>query len=187
MPYYKQVVGTKCYLSPIDPDDAHQYCTWLNDLSITVHLDSTFTLTPDIERNIINELRSGNNKIFGIVDIKTDMLIGGVGLHDINNYNQTAMFGVYIGDKNYLGKGFGEEATKLMLDYGFNILNLHNIFLMVYDYNQKAIDLYKKIGFKIIGKRRQARLFAKKRYDIAFMDILADEFESVYVKSLLDE
>jgi len=187
MSYYKQVIGEKCYLSPIDTEDAHQYCKWLNDLSISVHLDSNFSLTPDIEKNIINELRSGNNKIFGIVDLKTDKLIGGVGLHDINYYNQTAMYGIYIGDKNYLGKGFGKEATKLILDYGFNILNLHNIYLMVYDYNQKAIDLYKKIGFEIIGKRRQARLFAKKRYDIILMDILADEFESVYVKNLIND
>ncbi len=185
MIYYKQVIGKKCYLSPIDPEDANQYCEWFNDLSLTINLDSTFSITPDVERTIINELKSGNNKIFGIIDSKTDKLIGGVGLHDINNYNQTAMFGIYIGDKSFVSKGYGEEATKLMLDYGFNILNLHNIYLLVYEYNKKAIELYKKIGFKIIGKRRQARVFAKKRYDIVLMDILADEFESIYINTLM--
>jgi RimJ/RimL family protein N-acetyltransferase len=106
---------------------------------------------------------------------------------DINHINGTAMFGIVIGEKEYWSKGFGTEATKLILDYGFNILNLHNIMLGVFDFNKRAIASYKKIGFKEIGKRRGDRLIAGKRYDTIFMDILAEEFESPFIKKVMEK
>ncbi len=48
---------------------------------------------------------------------------------------------------------------ELLLDYGFNALNLQNIMLEVFDYNKRAIKAYEKVGFKVIGKRRQAKFF----------------------------
>ncbi|MGB4722593.1 MAG: GNAT family protein, partial [Defluviitoga tunisiensis] len=82
-------------------------------------------------------------------------------------------------DKEYLSKGYGTEAMELLLDYGFNALNLQNIMLEVFDYNKRAIKAYEKVGFKVIGKRRQAKFFNNKRYDIIFMDILKDEFLNI--------
>jgi RimJ/RimL family protein N-acetyltransferase len=74
-----------------------------------------------------------------------------------------------------------------MLDYGFNVLNLNNIILKVYSFNIRAIKSYEKVGFKLIGLRRQARIFGNKKYDEIFMDILAEEFESKYIKKILQE
>ena len=64
----------------------------------------------------------------------------------------------------------------MLLDYSFNILNLNNIMLNVYAFNTRAIRCYRKIGFKEIGRRRQARRIQGKSYDIIYMDILAEEF-----------
>ena len=73
-----------------------------------------------------------------------------------------------------------------MLDYGFNLLNLNNIMLCVYSFNHRAINCYKKIGFKEIGRRRNSKFIGGKWFDGVFMDMLAEEFQSVYVKGLIE-
>jgi len=79
-----------------------------------------------------------------------------------------------------LDKGYGTEALSLLLDYGFKALNLHNIFLSVYSFNERAKKSYEKIGFKIIGIKREALLRDMERYDIILMDILPNEFYEKY-------
>jgi RimJ/RimL family protein N-acetyltransferase len=145
------------------------------------------SLTPETETELIRGFIKGNNKIFGIVDKETDKLIGGVGLHDIDFINGMGMYGIYIGEKEFRGKGYGKEATFLLMDYGFNILNLYNIYLMVFEYNKTAVKCYERWGFNLIGRRRKAKKIAGQRFDIIMMDMLADEFKSVYVGGLVDE
>lgn len=184
MGYYRQVVGKKCYLSPSNVEDAELYCQWLNDLNISMQLGMTFSITPDEEKEILAKLRK-ENRLFGIIDKETDKLIGNTGLHQINQIDQTAEFGIFIGDKSYWNRGFGQEATQLTLDFGFNLMNLHNIYLRVYDYNQRGIRCYEKCGFKKIGVFREARQIAGKRHNVIYMDILNHEFESIYVKNII--
>lgn len=73
-----------------------------------------------------------------------------------------------------------------MLDYGFNLLNLNNIMIRTYSFNKRAIACYKKAGFKEVGRRRQARIIGKEKYDMVYMDILAEEFDSYYVMHILE-
>ena len=113
---------------------------------------------------------------YSIIDIENDQLIGNCGYMNIDNISQTADVGIFIGDKNYWNKGYGTEAFSLLLDYGFKALNLHNIFLKVYSYNKRAIKSYEKIGFKVIGIRREALYRNLERHDEIFMDLLAKDF-----------
>jgi RimJ/RimL family protein N-acetyltransferase len=62
------------------------------------------------------------------------------------------------------------------MDYGFKALNLHNISLSVFSFNERAIKSYEKIGFKRIGVKREALYRNMKRHDIIFMDLLVNEF-----------
>ncbi len=123
--------------------------------------------------------------MFEIVDNETDEAIGRTIFFDINHIDRCAMVGIVIGEKNYWGKGFGQEALKLMLDYGFNLLNLNNIMLGTFEFNTRSIAAYKKVGFKEIGRRRQGRIIGGKKFDVIFMDILAEEFKSIYVNTIL--
>jgi RimJ/RimL family protein N-acetyltransferase len=108
-------------------------------------------------------------------------------LFDINHIDRCAMMGIGIGEKNYWGKGYGQEALNLILDYGFNLLNLNNIMLGTFEFNQRSISAYKKVGFKEIGRRRQGMIIAGKKYDVIFMDLLAVEFQPLYVHCLLQK
>jgi len=172
--HYKKIIGNKCYLSPIDRADAEEFTKWVNDLEVTRTL-SIFNLNInyDVELDIIDKISKDHN--YSIIDIKNDKLIGIVGLSNIDYLHRTAEIGIFIGDKSYWNKGYGEEAMKLLLKYSFSYLNLRNVMLRVYSYNHSAIKCYEKIGFKMIGKRRNAIQFDMKEHDIIFMDILNDE------------
>ncbi|GHV06649.1 N-acetyltransferase [Spirochaetia bacterium] len=176
--YFRKLVGEKCYLSPIDADDAEKFTEWLNDLDVTVNLQLyQASINAENERSFLNKLAEGHH--YSIIDKKTDGLIGNCGFMDIDNLNQTAELGIFIGDKNYWGKGYGTEALSLLADYGFKCLNLHNIMLRVYSFNKRAIACYEKVGFKKIGIRREALYRNREVYDIIFMDLLAGDFYKV--------
>ena len=88
----------------------------------------------------------------------------------------TATVGIFIGEEENRNKGYGTEALKLLIGYGFDYLNLNNIMLTVYSFNEGAINCYKKVGFKEFGKRRKAVMLKNKRYDIIYMDIIREEY-----------
>jgi RimJ/RimL family protein N-acetyltransferase len=187
MTHYKKLVGKKCYLSPCDMDDAEKWAEWFNDLAVTLPLgDEAYTSsTLAGEREAIEGILKNKAHIFTIVDLENDLPLGRCLLFNVDHVNRSAMFGIFIGEKSYWGKGYGHEAARLLLDYGFNLLNLHNIMLGVFSFNERAIRSYKKVGFKEIGRRRQARIVGGQKFDVIFMDILADEFESIYVNQFL--
>jgi len=176
MRYFKKIVGKKVYLSPININDAEKYTEWINDLNISINLgNAAGVYSIEKEKEILERLsKEGYN--FAIVDLKKDELIGNCGLMDINMRNGTGELGIFIGNKDYWGKGFGNESISLLLDYGFNILNLNNIMLRVSSFNKRAINCYKKCGFKEIGRRRQSNVVGIKKYDDIYMDILVTEF-----------
>jgi RimJ/RimL family protein N-acetyltransferase len=182
MPYYKKLIGKQCYLSPCRPGDAEKWAEWFNDLAVTIPLGDEAYLpsTLESEQETVASMIKNRDHVFSIVDLQSDELIGRCLLFGVDHVNQTAMFGIVIGEKAYWGKGYGQEATRLTLDYGFNLLNLNSIMLGVFAFNTQAINCYLKVGFKEIGRRRQARIIGEKKYDAILMDILAEEFMSEY-------
>ena len=188
MIHYKKLIGKKLYLSPMSMDDVEKYTEWLNNLDISIFLlTSTQIISAEGEKKFIEESIKNNSVVFDIVDMETDKLIGNCGLMDIDHINRKAGFGIFIGDKTYQNKGYGTEAIRLILDYAFNLLNLHNIWLFVYSFNKKAIKCYEKVGFKLAGRRRESKLVNGKYYDEIYMDILDSEFESPYIKQKMIE
>jgi RimJ/RimL family protein N-acetyltransferase len=83
---------------------------------------------------------------------------------------------MFIGDEKNRSKGYGTEAIRLGIKYGFEVLNLNNIELKVYDFNERALNTYKKAGFKEYGRRRQAYYLNGKYHDVICMDILREEY-----------
>lgn len=175
MKYFKKLVGENIYLSPMDIDDAQCYAKWFNDCYITDNLGATSILSSVqseqqwIESNI-------NNYAFSIITLKDDILIGNCSIMNINHIRQCAEIGLFIGEKSNHNKGYGTEMLKLLLNYSFNYLNLNNIMLRVFSFNDIAIHTYKKVGFKEMGRRRQSYYLNNKFYDEIYMDILKEEF-----------
>ena len=187
MPYYKKLVGEKCYLSPCLADDAEKWAEWLNDLDITIPLgDEAYTpYSLELAQEHVNDMLRNQAHVFSIVDLDTDTLLGRCLLFGINQIDRKAMLGIFIGEKDCWGQGYGQDAVKLLLDYGFNLLNLNSIMLGTFAFNERAITAYKRVGFQEIGRRRQARIIGGKKYDTILMDILTEEFQSVFVSQFL--
>lgn len=185
--YFKKLIGKRIYLSPRGSGDYLKFTEWLNDMEVTRGLTTSHMLyTAESEKSFLESNVGPNERTFVIVDGSVDKLIGTCGLLDIDFINRNAMLGIFIGDKDYWNDGYGQEAINLILDFGFNVLNLHNIMLKVYSYNERAINCYKKIGFKEAGRIRESKIIAGKKYDDILMDILSTEFESDYIKKIIE-
>lgn len=183
MKYFKKIVGERIYLSPRSLEDAEKYTEWMNDFCVTDYTGRSHQIkTLEAEKKYLEE-KINEIATFAIIDSKQDKLIGTVGLHEINHFKKTATLGIFIGDKQYREKGYGTETIKLILDYGFNYLNLQNIKLDVIEFNKRAIACYIKCGFKEYGRRRKCEFVNGKYYDLISMDILSEEFKESYIKN----
>ena len=183
MRYFKKLVGERIYLSPRNVEDVEIFTEWMNDFFVTDYTGRSYqTVTLQEEKEHL-EKRAINKSVFAIIDSEKDEMIGTVGLHEIDNINRTATLGIFIGNKNYWSKSYGTEAIKLILDFGFNYLNLNNIDLALMEFNQRALKCYEKCGFKEIGRKRKCKFINGKYYDSILMDILAEEFTESYIKN----
>ena len=167
--YYKKLIGKNIYLAPKTIEDAEKYAEWLNDFRTTDYLGkSGKIMTLEKEREYLETH----------ID---DEVIGTVGIENIDHLNKRGTLGIFIGDVEEREKGYGTEAINLILDYGFNYLNLNNIKLDVVEFNERAIACYKKCGFKECGRRRKSEFVDGKYYDRLSMDILKEEFAGKYI------
>ena len=183
MKYFKKLIGDNIYLSPRHIEDIEKYTEWLNDFQVTDYTGrSANVLTLDGEKKYL-EQHINDEASFAIIRIEDDQIIGSISLEQISHIHRGATLGIFIGDKSGRNKGYGTEAVRLILDYGFNYLNLNNINLHVMEFNDRAIACYKKCGFKEYGRRRKCYFLNGKYYDKIEMDILAEEFNGDYIKN----
>lgn len=186
MKLFKKLEGEKIYLSPITANEEiiEKFTKWLNDFKITDYTGrSASIITIEGEKKWFENHPSDTDYTFFIVSAEDDELIGSIGLHGIDFISRTATFGIFIGEQSGRNKGLGTEAVRLILDYGFNYLNLNNIKLDVMEFNKRAITCYKKCGFKEYGRRRKCYFLNGKYYDKIEMDILAEEFNEEYIRN----
>jgi RimJ/RimL family protein N-acetyltransferase len=126
--------------------------------------------------------RPGNREVhFTIYDLDDVAPVGTALLVRVDQHAGTAEFGLTIGERR--NQGLGTEATRLVLDWAFTVMGLHNILLVTFSWNLAAIRAYSKAGFREIGRRRGAVVTYGQRYDQVLMDAVADEFtDSVLAK-----
>lgn len=129
MKYFKKLVGERIYLSPRRMEDVEKFTEWMNDFEVTDYTGrSNQIMTLEGERKYLEE-NYNPEATFSIITLDDDKLIGTVGLERIEHTHRTATLGIFIGDKDYLSKGYGTEAIRLLLDYGFNYINLQKAIL----------------------------------------------------------
>jgi RimJ/RimL family protein N-acetyltransferase len=169
------MIGKICYLAPIDLDDINLYTEWLNSEEVFKYLlVGTSIISIEAEKEAL--LRLSKEHVYGIIEKENDSLIGNVGLVSINHIHKTAEVGIFIGRKEYWGKGYGTEALRLLVDYSFRVLGIENIMLRTYDYNIRAQKSYEKVGFKKMGIRRRSHYYNNERHNEIYMDIIKEDF-----------
>lgn len=113
---------------------------------------------------------------FAIETITDTKLIGGTGLFNTDWTSRSAEAGISIYNPKYWGKGYGVESLNLILSFAFQDLNLNRVGLEVFDFNRRAHKCYLKVGFKEMGKKREARFIEGQYHDSILMDILRGEW-----------
>ena len=113
--------------------------------------------------------------IFVICRKEDDVPIGMTAFFRIDWVGKMAIFYVGIADKKNWSKGYGSEATNLMVSYAFETINLNRIQLHVAIENEGAVKVYKKSGFIIEGTLRQAMYHAGKYSDFYVMGLLRSD------------
>lgn len=164
-------------MRPIKMSDAGRFVKWLNDKEVHKFLQAqNRNLTLKKEKIWIRKaVKDRINRHFAIETANREH-IGAVSLENVDLKHHRATFGIFIGDKKYWNQGLGTDAAKTIINYGFAKLKLHRIELSVMSYNPRAIRVYKKLGFKLEGKKRE-HVFYKSRYrDSLNMAILDREW-----------
>jgi RimJ/RimL family protein N-acetyltransferase len=106
----------------------------------------------------------------------TDRLIGSCAFSQVDGENGSAMYHITIGEKDMWGRGFGTEATQLMLDHAFGTLGLHRIALTVFEFNERAIRAYARCGFVVEGRARESIWRDGRWWDELAMSVLSSEW-----------
>jgi RimJ/RimL family protein N-acetyltransferase len=171
------IVGERIYLRPLEPArDNHLYSTWVNDEEIRRYFSIYPTSDTRGEERLELLYKDGKHIIFGVALNENNRLIGLVGLKDINYINQSAEFYIIIGDRSAWGKGYGTEATKLMIRYGFMELNLNRIQTQSMEDNIGGWRADEKAGFKYEATLREVILRFGKFNNVRVYSQLKSEY-----------
>ena len=185
MHYFKKIPGKRVYLSPINPDDAVQYTHWVNDLVVSANLGTASNVysLPAEKAFLENMSKSGHN--YAIVHSADNTLLGNCSLMEINPHFRTATLGIFIGDEDNRGKGYGNEAISLLVEYGFKVLNLNNIMLKLFSFNRAAFKCYEKVGFREFGRRSRSCFINGRYFDEIYMEIFPENLKAHYLNDCL--
>ena len=172
--------GTHVQLGPLKKEYIPTFLKWFNDPEITQFLDVHVPMTFEAELEWFNNASKQQNPIIFLIylhELDQPRLIGNCAI-DISQMNRVGTLGIVIGEKDCWGKGYGTEALKILIEYGFNTLNLHRVELETYGFNERAFKSYLKVGFREEGRRREA-IFANGAYhDAIMLGLLRSEWNS---------
>ncbi len=173
--------GQLVNLRAFTDDDIKLSVDFMNDMEIVLNLDDDAPMPQSYEtqKEWFEEMRKDKKSykdFFWAIDTKEGKHIGGCGVNRMDGKNRVAMVGIYIGDRDYLGKGYGTDAMKVLLEFLFEEYNVNKVKLTVFGFNKRAIKSYEKCGFKTEALLRESVFRYGKYHDMISMAILKEEY-----------
>src|SRR3954454_8448842 len=173
------VVGDKVALGPLRRDLAADYARWMNQLEVRSGLDHLGIATPESQERWVDENLERGAKgepeaaEFTVYDRTDSAPVGTAGLFGIVHAHGNAEFAIALGERR--GQGLGTEATRLVLDFAFNVLQLRTVLLETLEWNVAGLAAYERAGFRRIGVRRGARISRGRPTDVVLMDAVPQD------------
>jgi RimJ/RimL family protein N-acetyltransferase len=174
--------GPRIQLTTITQDDLPTIARWHQDAGFARMFDAnpaapktSSALEPWLE----GYSRSNTGYLFGVRLLDGGELVGFIELDSILWPHRHTWLSIAIGDVANQGQGYGAEALGLALQFAFQELNLHRVQLTVFSYNQRAIALYEKLGFRREGVFREHIERDGARYDMYLYGMLRPEWLAV--------
>jgi len=173
-------IGERVLLRGLELSDVDELMKYWNTTAVKEFLYSNAPNSREEElewiRNTWKKRREGKSYVFAIVLREKDLYIGNIEVTIMNQIARRGEIGIVIFNPNYWSQGLGSEALELLLSFSFGELNLNSVELQVFEKNVKAQKCYLKLGFKEVGRRRQA-LFTKGTFiDLLILDLLREEW-----------
>ena len=171
--------GERVWLRPTEPSDVVTDSGFAADSEVGHFLGAKVPMSRAAAERFATEIlaQAGQtNYPFAICLLGEERSIGTVFLRSVDKVNGSGIVGIFIGDRRYLGKGYGTDALNALVDFGFGELRLERIELEVFDYNLRAIRSYEKAGFRTDAVLRRARFHRGTHHDVHLMSILRDEW-----------
>ncbi|NHJ40135.1 MAG: GNAT family N-acetyltransferase [Asgard group archaeon] len=172
--------GEKVRIRSLELSDCDYIWEHFNNLELRHYMGKAMPMSREETKKFIEQSwenrKNGFQYLFAFDDKKTNQFLGCVNLVVRNKISNSADLGIWIYEGKYRDKGYGTDAMKVILSFGFDYLNLHRIELEVYPTNTRAIRVYEKIGFKKVGQKRESRFMNGEYKDSVVMDILRSEW-----------
>lgn len=167
-----ELSGNKVRLRTVRDDDLVRRVSWLNDPETARLFTGTVPLRvymlTDAERWRQSTEADAKTVVWSI-DAIDGTHIGDIDLHSIDDRIHSAKLTILIGDKSYWNSGYGTDVIRTVLSYAFGDLRLDNVYLRVFDFNNRAIRCYEKCGFVAIGTVASSSLAAPRANEIHMM------------------
>lgn len=151
-----KISGTKITLRKLKRSDASSIYNNAKNKEISWHTSLPYPYKLSHAKEFINRCHQNyrNKSAYDFGIEKAGKIIGMISLIKVDFNNRNAEVGYWLG-KKYWRKGITEEALKLIIDFGFNSLNLKRIYARVMHPNIASAKLLEKVGFKLEGKLRK--------------------------------
>lgn len=177
------ITGEKVILRAIEPSDIRQLWEWTQDEETMRYRDypappSSLAQAEQEYNEYAQSACQCSRHLRLAITTHEGQLIGETSLREIDYRNGGADFVIAIGDKSYWGRGFGTDATRALMRYAFEQLNLRRVTLYVHASNERAIRAYEKCGFKDEGRLREAHYMDGRYTDVLVMGLLRADFEA---------
>jgi RimJ/RimL family protein N-acetyltransferase len=169
--------GRLVRLAAATPDDQEALAAWsLDDMYLRMLDDDPIRPQTAASYHHASNPDGQGSVYFHLRTLQEDKFVGFVVLHSIKWASQTSELAIAIGLPEYRGKGYGQDALRLILNYAFAELNLYRVGLTVMAYNTAAIKSYERAGFILEGAKRQMVCREGQRHDLLIYGILRDEW-----------
>ena len=140
--------GKKIYLRPITMDDTETIVKWRNNERVRRNFIYREVFTKEVHENWMKtRVASGEVIQFIICRIEDDRPVGSVYLRDVDKDNSLAEYGIFIGEDDAIGLGYGNEAAELMCSYADEKMHLKKLILRLFSDNIPARKSYEHAGF----------------------------------------
>ncbi len=176
--------GDKIYLTNLDPANAETARGWINDPEINRYLlTGQVPVSAAAEAafygRAVTDWAAGKSYMFEIHAADDGRYIGNCGLHNVGMRHRSAEVGIFIGDTTEQNHGYGRDAIVTVTRFGFDTLGLNRIEIRSQADNERSMHLYEKLGFKPMGRLREATFTFGHFVDEAIFDMLASEWREL--------
>lgn len=167
--------GDRVLLRPLASGDLRRCVKWFSDPQVVRFLGRSTPVTLAEEERWFREYRRRSDEQIFAIEVDSHH-IGNLGLHKVDRVHRKAELGIVIGEPAYWSRGYGSDAVRAGLRYGFGSLGLNKISLDVIEYNERGIRSYEKVGFQREGVHREEIFKDGRFFNVLRMGILAREF-----------